>query len=169
MSKLLTVKLALNCINADLLTLKVWDKVMLCHEIYPEKREKIDSMIESFTMTKFEEVWDMARDSHIFAAKFEIYRARKEITDTLFPYPLRIKAVREYLLARGWSSSVSLWDLLLEKADENPIFAVHFHSNVMCYGTIKFRDLVESHGEYWNDLDFANAVDGIDSAFAQFS
>lgn len=65
----------------------------------------------------------------------------------------------------GWTSGCVLLKKMVEKAEQETEYNKNFCEYILGRGqTLKLRELAKPFGGYWEDMDFLNAVDSIDSA-----
>ncbi|MGD1524123.1 hypothetical protein [Vibrio owensii] len=163
MEKHQVIKTLLENTNSSNIAISVWDYMCLGGSSKALALE----LTENFSYTKFDQFWEQARPKHTFAAKFEKANARRDLLNVLFPFPVKVSALSTEIDSMGCEDTSNLWKTIISDMNDDRFFAIEVHANVMNYGTTSFRELVTRYGDYWNDLKFANQVDGIDAAFAR--
>jgi hypothetical protein len=77
---------------------------------------------------------------------------------------LNIITIKKDLITNGWLSSHQLILKIVDFASESIFHAKVVRDQFNNYKTTKFRDFCLNFGDYWSDLDFLNAVDGVDAS-----
>lgn len=62
----------------------------------------------------------------------------------------------------------ALFAKMQERADADVEYRAQLSTWLRRGSTLELRDLAAPFGSYWSDLNFANAVDGLDSVHASF-
>lgn len=77
------------------------------------------------------------------------------------------EAVRSFRGNLRSGYELALFAKMEERADHDLEYAAALALWLKRGSTLRLRDLAEPFGDYWNNLGFANVVDGLDSARAR--
>lgn len=82
---------------------------------------------------------------------------------------LNVIVVKNDLINNGWLSGYVLMTKIVAFASESIFHARIVRDQFDNYKTSKFRDFCLNFGDYWSDLAFSNAVDGIDASVCRIT